>query len=355
MRTAWVAAFVLAAGGLVAAQSPDPFGFYGETVSLTATDRTDLSAGRAIVKMLPHGDQELAIFSAVRAEVPGDRLAGWIRAIEALKRSEHVPAIGRFSNPPRVEDLNGLELDPDDLDAIRRCRPGSCGVKLSADEITELRQVIAGAGGDWHGAVQQAFRQMLLERVQAYLAAGLRGMPPYHDQRYPTPLDVEFDALIENSPYLSRHVPAVVSHFERFPASDEDVESFLYWAKEALGGKPIVSLTHVAIATPGSGALPEVLVASRQFYATHYLTGSLALTAIVGGADGQPRYLTYLNRSRLDVLGGLFGGLARRVIQGRLRTEATDVVEDLRRRLESGMAPRLLGEVVQAPVRRAAR
>jgi hypothetical protein len=78
-------------------------------------------------------------------------------------------------------------------------------------------------------------------------------------------------------------------------------------------------------------------VASRQIFASHYITGSLAVTAITGGASG--RYLTYLNRSRVDILDGIFGGLVRRIAERRIREEAGDVVNGLRRRLEAGDPP----------------
>ena len=84
------------------------------------------------------------------------------------------------------------------------------------------------------------------------------------------------------------------------------------------------------------GPLPEAVVASRQVFATHYVTGSLALTAVVGGRNGTPRYLAYLNRSRVDVLDGFFGGLVRRVAERRLRNEAGQVVDGLRQRLAAG-------------------
>jgi hypothetical protein len=78
------------AGAGMAAQTPDPFAFYAPVLELSRADRADLAAGRAIVTMLPHGERELAMFSAVRADVGGEHLAAWIRAIEDLKRSLHV-------------------------------------------------------------------------------------------------------------------------------------------------------------------------------------------------------------------------------------------------------------------------
>jgi hypothetical protein len=82
--------------------------------------------------------------------------------------------------------------------------------------------------------------------------------------------------------------------------------------------------------------MPEALVASRQVYASHYMTGALATTAVFGARNGAPGYLTHLNRSRIDVLGGLLGPVARLVIERRLRAEAAVVIDGLRTRLASG-------------------
>jgi hypothetical protein len=334
---------IAAAGGVLAAQARDPFAFYSPGLDLSPRERSMLRRGEAIVKMLPYGERELATFSAVQANVTGDRLAQWVHAIEDLKRSASVPALGRFSDPPALGDLDGLELDEDDVEAVSRCRPGSCDVKLSAAEIDAVRAAARDGGREWRASVQEAFRRLILARTLEYRAGGLDALQPYHDQEDPTPLAGEFDALVASSPYLAGRVPHLVSYFSEYPANEADgVESFLYWSKEALGGKPVIALTHVAIFRPEGLDAPELLVASRQFYATHYLTGSLALTAIVGGQDGQPRYLAYLNRSRVDVLGGVFGRIARLVIERRLRSEATEVVDSLRRRLESGTPPRVV-------------
>ncbi len=81
---------------------------------------------------------------------------------------------------------------------------------------------------------------------------------------------------------------------------------------------------------------PEVVVAGKAVFATHYMDGSLAVTAIVRGGPTSRTYLAYLNRSDVDVLGGPFGGLARWMMQRRLKADASVVLQGLARRLESG-------------------
>jgi len=76
-------------------------------------------------------------------------------------------------------------------------------------------------------------------------------------------------------------------------------------------------------------------VAGRQVFATHYQNGSLGLTMLLRGCNGPPNYLAYVNRSEVDVIRGLFGWLARRVIQGRLEDDAVGILEGLRERMSN--------------------
>jgi hypothetical protein len=61
---------------------------------------------------------------------------------------------------------------------------------------------------------------------------------------------------------------------------------------------------------------------------------------LLRGRPGGPNYLVYLNRSDIDVISGVFGGLARTIIERRVRNEAGEVLEGLRTRLQSGPPPR---------------
>jgi hypothetical protein len=316
-------------------QPSDPFAFLGPDVTLTDRDRLRLEAGEAVVRLLPRASREVAILAAVRVDVEGDRLLEWVREIEALKESEHVRAIGRFSNPPRLDDLAALSLEGRDLDAIRDCRPGSCGLKLSGEEMTRLAREAGEATGDWRQAVQDAYRRLVLARVEAYRASGYRGIAPYEDHRDPVAPGDEFSALLDRFGFLTRGLPRLATHLRQYPADPEGVESFLYWSKETLGGRPMVIVSHVFLVKPGLPGLPEAMSLSRHVYANHYITGAIAMTAVTGRRGGTGGYLVYLNRSRVDVLGGVFGPITRLFIERRLRGEAAEVVEGLRARLQS--------------------
>jgi hypothetical protein len=100
-----------------------------------------------------------------------------------------------------------------------------------------------------------------------------------------------------------------------------------------INGKAVVTATHVSIFRPPPGpAVPAVIVAGKQIYASRYMNGELTLTMLFGA--GSPGYLVHVNRSHLDALGGRFGGLKRAVLETAIKSEAADVLARLRGRLE---------------------
>jgi hypothetical protein len=305
-------------------------------LSLTPGDYTKLDAGDAIVELLPADEKEVAVRAATQTSAHPNRLIEWSRHIEALHKGRYIAAIGRFSQPPRMEDLDALSLDEDDLTDLRRCRPGKCGVKLGDAEIARVRDAIAAAGTGWKQAVQQTFRSIVLARAEDYLADGHAPSVSYHDAKTPVLLDSEFAAIASEAGLAHPRLFPLTNYLSLYPKGEmPDAESFLYWSKESLGAKPIVSITHVVMMEHRGQRRHEALVARKQVYASHYILASLSFTAISASPDGTQQYLVYLNRSRSDVFNGLVGGFIRRTIARRLRAEAPQALQALRQRLES--------------------
>lgn len=325
---------------LGAANSADPFAFFEPTVSLSTDDRRQLDRGEAIARVLPGRDGEVAVFAAVPVDIDGDRLVAWTRQIAALKKSSYVSAIGRFSSPPRIEDLSDLVLDDQDMSDIRACHAGRCELKLSAPEMAQLQRAAADAGRRWKPALQEAFRRVVLQRVEAYVVAGQAALPPYENEKDQVWPAKTFMTLLDGSKFLTEHVPGFAEHLRGYPlTAAPHVESFIYWSKEHLARRAIVRVTHVSILRGDAHRLPDALVAGKEIFSTHYFNGSLGITAILRGEPGGRTYLAYLNRSEVDVLGGVLGGVVRWFVQRRLKEEAATVLQGLRQRLESGDPP----------------
>ncbi len=314
----------------------DPFAFFSSVVTIESSDRERIDRGEVFVRTLPARDGEVAVFAASRLNADPEALVRWTKAIESLKKSPFVVAIRRFSHPPVLSDLDALALDDVDLEGIRQCETGNCSVKLAAQEIDALKSA-AGTNGEWKSAVQREFRRLVLARVTKYQSEGLAGLPPYNDRTEPTRPHVEFDGILERSPHLRNYLPAVADGLSDYPSAElPSAESFLYWSKEQYrNGKPIIAVTQVHIVRPVGPSLPAVVVLGQEVFASHYRDGSLGTTFVLDG--GKTRYLVYLNRSRLDRLGGgMFSGLKRSLVERKIASEVKNGLDTVRRRIESG-------------------
>jgi hypothetical protein len=66
--------------------SPDPLASFAPDGFLDAKRQADLSAGAAVVDVLPAREGDVAVFGVAKIRVNSGRLAAWIRQIEDLQR-----------------------------------------------------------------------------------------------------------------------------------------------------------------------------------------------------------------------------------------------------------------------------
>jgi hypothetical protein len=212
--------------------------------------------------------------------------------------------MGVFSTPPRLEDLTGLNHPPDDIAALRRCKPGSCDVKLGTKGLERLSRV------DWSapGAEKQAiaiFNQGIVDYVAAYQENGVDALGDVLDKKTARSRSQEYRALLANSPYLVEYVRELADYLAAYPkrtlAGAEDV---FYWTKDMSGPKPVVSGYHLTIYRGPRGTL----VANRLLGSTHFLNAGLDIMAAVPTPDGKGVYLLSLYRTRLDPPTGMLAG-----------------------------------------------
>ena len=111
---------------------------------------------------------------------------------------------------------------------------------------------------------------------------------------------------------------------------------FIYWSKELVRGRPVISITHVATAAAVDDSPVAYAIGSKQIYAMHYFDASLGTTLLVPDrmAGSAAMYVVYLNRSRIDLFERVFGGMARRIVAGRARA----VVAEQLKRLQEVLA-----------------
>ncbi len=335
----YLVSFLLAATPFGQSSPPEPYAFLQKHLAFSAAELIALERGQTIVRLPKTVEtREVAAFAIMRLDVPQEFFLEKMRDIVNFKKSDNVLQIGKFSNPPRAEDLAGLTLDPAEIDSIRRCRVNSCDLKLSAQAIERFRKQINWAAPDFRERVSALQREILLEYVNAYWKGGNGSLGEYNDRSYPVRLADEFRPLIQPAPYMYEYGPEFQKYLESFPNfRPAGVEDFIYWSKEKFGLKPVVSVTHISVYKVQHANGSDVLIASKGIYANHYFETSLGLTCFIQSQSSQPArtYLIYINRSKTDALRGLLGGLKRSLIGGSLRDGAKNNMDMIKKKLET--------------------
>ncbi|HVH27656.1 MAG TPA: hypothetical protein VM818_12890 [Vicinamibacterales bacterium] len=306
----------------------------------SAADLQAVNAGKAVVKSLDTPvRQELAHFGVVYVEAPTDRFVDRFGDIERFESGPGIPQIGRFGNPPRLEDLASLTLPAKDVTALASCRPGDCDVKLSTESMTRFRDQVNWSSPDAALRANEIARQMILDLVQAYQANGSAALGHYDDGGKPLPVAEQFRALLDSGERLPLPVPGLVAYLDEYPRSrPAGAEDFFYWSVVDFGLKPTVRVNHVIVypldARP-SGV--SHVIAIKQLYASHYFHTTLELRFLVEDdrrADQRGFHLLSITRSRSDGTTGLKGSLLRPVISRRSRSAVRGYLEHLKRQVE---------------------
>lgn len=297
--------------------------FLGRHIGLDAVSIQAVKNGSIVTKRLPSDDgREIAVFGIARVAFPAEFLSSRFRNIELFKKSYAVPEVGRFGETPSLSDLAGLSVPRKDLEDLERCRIGACKLRLSSHYIQRFRDEVDWSHDDRLQQAELLFKEMLVERALVYQRGGSRALAAYEDKDAAVSLRQDFESILEASSYLLDYVPELASYLREYPNSKlEGTESILYWSKEDFGMKPVISVTHSVLYRWRHGDEEELIIASKQVYASHYFDSSLGLTALLEvEEEGQSpaRYLVYLNRSRSLDLGCFFGGLKRSIVSGKI-------------------------------------
>jgi hypothetical protein len=296
-------------------------------------DFADIARGKVVRRTLEtRAANEIAVVGVIWINASMEASLDAFRDIARFKKGEGILQIGRFSDPPTLEDMAGLTVDDDDLDG-EACRVGNCSVRLPARELVRFRREI-----DWSapGAKAQAgalFKQMVFDQVRAYWSGEGERIAQYDDDKRPIRPGPEFAGILANSPYLSELAPGLPEHLRDFPATrTPGYEDFLYWSKESLGiGAPFITVTHVTIAHPVPGI---GVITSKDVYSSRYIDSSLGITVASGPADGGGFALVYLNRTRANALRGGFRALRRAMVERLARSGIEESLKKVKARFE---------------------
>jgi len=307
--------------------------------NLTAAEWNDVHRGLPRAKILDSSEKrDVAVVGVARVRAGTTCFLTKFQDIENFKKSPDVLRIGKVSLPVDPHSLDGFRLEQQEIADLRDCSAGQCSIKLSAETIALLRSDVIWSRPDYIAQAQSLIREEILAYIETYLLEGNRALIEYRDKHEPVSLRRGFLDLLDAKPGVADFAPELRDHLAVYPTGRlSGINEFLYWSIESFGLRLVASITHVVIyAQPGRAA-----IATKQIYASHYFDASLGLTAVwddTSDSTHPAMYLVYLNRSRIDLLSGFFGGLRRAILRGRLEDEMRKNLADVVRKVEAACA-----------------
>ena len=285
----------------------------------TPAERQELMRGGPLTKLLDvDPSKEVAVFGAIRIDAPISRYVELVKDIERLESGGGFKTTQRISSSPRLEDFSQLRLPDEDLRDLRTCRVGACKVKLGEQALQRFRTEVDWDAANARAAADALMQRLAFEYVTRYLEGGNARLPVYRDRERPTDLAQEFQAMVDQAPELTAHLPAVHRYLLDFPkVALPDSTSFLYWQETEFGLKPTIRISHLTIRE----GVEDTVVVSKMLYATHYfLTGVELRVLLPDPPRGHGFWFMTISRSRSDGLSGFRG----RVLRGRVRSNVLE-------------------------------
>lgn len=300
-------------------------------------DLEKLLAGEIVSYDLESGtDKELALAVGLLIEVPIDQLAKFVLNGGLIRASKNVIDVHLFGdNPPSEELFSGVGFAADEskeVAALVRAAPGS-KFNLSKPEIERLNSVArtvesSGSGDDpaVRGAMNDAYRAVLLERYRAFRQGGLNGIAPYDRGKKIVEPGEELRDKIERAHLMKERMPNFHRALLNYPDDGrDDIHNRFALVKQIGDSRPIYVLSRRMYQfVPGTYALDVY----SEFYVGHSYNSQM----IVSGAFHveQGTLIFYSNRTSTDQVAGFGGGMKRSIGRGMMRSAVIEYFESVR-------------------------
>jgi hypothetical protein len=339
IRTAAVLlAGILSANALAASvQDVEPFKFFREYVGLNDEQINSIRSGKAVAKILdsPTPD-EVYVFGSVYVNSTPERYLKFASDIDALRKVPNYLAIQKFSNPPKVSDLEGFTLEEQDIKELKKCEPGHCEVQLPSEAIDTFKQSVNWSAPDVADQVNRLGQKLALEALERYIKGGNTALGSYRDKRNPAVVADTFQRLLSRSKGLPVYLPLLDQYLLEYPKANSDgIQSEFYWEKVNFGLKPTLRIVQAIAYHDKSSANPRYAIAVKQLYASHYFETALDLTVCVPDSDRVGMYVITLKGSSQAGLTGFKGSIVRKVAVDKTRSSLERALASIKQKLET--------------------
>jgi len=331
----WALFLLTATSSSLAQRTDRVHTFFKQNISLKDSEIADIDRGKAVAKVLDSPTpSEVFVFGAVFIKAQPSSYVSMARDLENLKSLPNYLAIRRFSNPPQPSDLSGFELDADDVNDLKKCKPNDCAIQLPVEHIEQVRNQIDWSATDSVSQVNKLAKTMAFEALLAYQKGGNVALGIYRDKKEPAQVSEQFRALLSRSKVLPERLPAFYSYLLDYPKTSlPDSSSVFYWEKVKFGLKPTLRMNQQIIARDSGEHGPIDVIAIKQLYASHYFQTALDLNFCVPG-NSSGFYLITVKGSEQAGLTGAKGSMVRRVAIDKTRSSLEKSLETLKSQLE---------------------
>jgi hypothetical protein len=319
--------------------NPDLQTFFRQNIGLSQDQISSIRNGQSVTKILPSPTPaEVVVFGAVFIKAAPEKYLAMASDVDALRKLPNFLAIRKFSDPPRLSDLDGFTLEADDIKQLKACKPGNCEIQLPQNAIEEFQHSVDWSSPNAAAQANHLAQQMALQALSEYQQGGNAALGVYRDKSDPTKVADTFRSLVNQSKALPVYLPELDHYLLDYPsAKSNDIESQFYWEKVKFGLKPTLRIVQAIAYRGGSSSGPALAVAVKQLYASHYFETALDLTVCVRDTQDQGRdgfYLITLKGSQQAGLTGLKGGVVRKVAVDKTRSSLEQGLTSIKEQLE---------------------
>jgi hypothetical protein len=314
--------------------------FFRQSIGLTDDQIAAIRNGQAIAKAVPSRiPDEIFLFGAVYIHAAPEAYLRFARDFDRLRKLPSYLALGEFNNPPQLSDLKGFSFDNEDIQALRRCKPGACLIQAPASSIEDFHRSIDWSASDVNAQVNELSRKTALQFLLAYQQDGNQVFGVYNDKRKPTEVAQQFTYMLSYYNALTERLPEFYQYLLSYPnAKPASVENTFYWAKVKFGLKPTLRIVHVVTMRGNPADEVAYAIAEKQLYSSHYFSTALDLSFCVRGSEdpkNQGFYLIMAMGSEQAGLTGFKGSIVREAAVSRSVSSLRNALTTIRNTLES--------------------
>ena len=248
----------------------------------------ELAQGQPVAYALREGSaDELAVGMVWYLPVPLHKVAKQLRLENPDPLDVDVTAHGLLTEHSGAGSLAPVVLSTEEAQALLDAEPGD-EFNLSAHEIDKLKTFKQTLKRTPHRAIEDAagehFREILLQRYEAYRRGGTNAIAPYaRKESTDSKPSLELRQAANASAILSRYLPALHKAWLDYPkALPQGAVEVFPWVEKNVEGRPATILRH-RINIDWNGG---VLVLTREFYAPHSYNSSQWITGCLPYRNG---------------------------------------------------------------------